>query len=568
MQWGVTIDLRDGVCLSAILYLPMNHSGPSPTIVTMTPYTAQAYHEVGLYFAQRGYPFVTVDVRGRGNSEGAFEPFASESQDGYDVVEWLARQRYCDGRVAMWGGSYAGYAQWATAQELPPHLATVVPVASPYLGVDFPMRNNIVATYLVRWLTLVAGSTSQDKIFADERFWRERFQRWFASAAAFKELDSIVGYPSETFQNWLAHPRQESYWDAYNPTSDQYANMSIPILTITGSYDGDQPGALTHYRAHLTHATAAACARHYLVIGPWDHAGTRNPQANVAGLSCGPASIIDLKQLHMDWYAWIMQGGPRPAFLQKRVAYYVMGADKWRYTDTLDEITDATGTFYLDSTGAALSIFASGTLQVQRGQGREDTYVHDPRDPTLSAPELTCTDALCLRPTFPTDNLTDQAPVYAGEGRQLIYHSAPLDQDTEISGFFKLSVWMAIDAPDTDFSVRVYCITPDGSSILLTADTLRARYRQSLREERLIDTQEPLRYDFDHFTFVARLLTKGSRLRLTVGPIHSIHSQKNHQSGGVIGEESMNVARPITVKLFHDAARPSALYVPYGRSEV
>jgi putative CocE/NonD family hydrolase len=558
--------MRDGVRLSAILYLPTHQSEPSPAIVTMTPYTAQTNHEVGVYFAERGLPFLAVDVRGRGNSEGTFAPFMGESQDGYDVVEWLAREPYCDGRVAMWGGSYAGYAQWAIAKEAPPHLATIVPVASPYFGVDFPMRNNIVSTYLLRWLTLVAGRTSQEKIFTDDRFWRRRFQHWFESDVAFKDLDSVVGNPSSLFQEWLAHPRQDPYWDAYNPSTKQYAGISMPILSITGSYDGDQPGALTHYREHVEHASAGARAQHYLVIGPWDHAGTRNPKATIAGMPAGPASLVDLKELHVAWYAWTLQDGPRPAFLQKRIAYYVSGAEKWRYADSLDEITGATDAFYLESNGSSLSVFASGILQSQPGRGDSDTYTHDPREPTLVAAELTCDDPLCLRPTFPTDNLTDQEPVFAGEGRQLVYHSAPFAADTEIGGFFRLTAWISIDAPDTDFSARVYCINPDGSSILLTADALRARYRQSLRAERLIDALEPLRYDFEHFTFVARLLARGSRLRLTIGPIHSIHSQKNYQGGGVLVEETLRDARPVTVRLFHDAAHPSALYVPYGCS--
>ena len=116
-QWGVQIPLRDGVKLSANLYRPRGESPPLPCVVTLTPYVAQSYHERGVYFAAHGYVFLSVDVRGRGNSEGVFTPFLQEARDGHDVVEWLARQPYCNGKVAMWGGSYAGYAQWASAKE-------------------------------------------------------------------------------------------------------------------------------------------------------------------------------------------------------------------------------------------------------------------------------------------------------------------------------------------------------------------------------------------------------------------------------------------------------------------
>src|SRR6185295_5443832 len=108
---------------------------PLPVIFTLTPYIADSYHDRAMFFARNGYVFALVDVRGRGSSEGTFDPFAQEARDGYDVVEWLARQPFGNGKVAMWGGSYAGYDQWATAKELPPHLATIVPAASAHPGV-------------------------------------------------------------------------------------------------------------------------------------------------------------------------------------------------------------------------------------------------------------------------------------------------------------------------------------------------------------------------------------------------------------------------------------------------
>ena len=567
MQWGVKIPLRDGIHLNATLYLPKNPATPSPAIFTLTPYIGQTYHDQGMYFAAHGYPFLSVDVRGRGNSEGVFKPNINEAKDGHDVVEWVAQQPYCNGQVAMWGGSYAGLDQWTTAKEFPPHLAAIVPVASVYMGVDFPMRANLWWPYLMQWLTYTSGRTSQDKIFEAHLFWSRTFQQWFESGAPFAELDSFIGNPSAIFQEWLSHPHRDAYWDSYNPTPEQLARLSLPILTITGIYDNAQLGALTHYKEHLNHASAAGRARHYLVIGPWDHAGTRVPKTEVGGLSFGPESLVDLRQLHLQWYAWTMQGGPKPQFLQKNVAYYITGAEKWCYADTLEAVTAQTKPFYLDSTGSASHIFASGVLREQIGRGAEDVYVHDPRDTGIAELECASSDPLCLRPTFPTNNLLDQKYLYANEGKQLIYHSVPFERDSDISGFFRLTAWLSIDQPDTDFRVAVYEIDINGSSILLATDAIRARYRESLREEKLIRTTEPLRYDFERFTFVARRICKGHRLRLVIGPINSIYSEKNHNSGGVVSEESMQDARSVTVKLFHDPAHPSALHVPFGQSE-
>jgi uncharacterized protein len=496
-------------------------------------------------------------VRGRGNSEGEFRPLIQEAKDGYDVVEWLAHQPYCNGKVAMWGGSYAGYDQWATAKEFPPHLATIVPAAAPYAGVDFPMRGNISDTYLMQWLTLTAGHASQDKLFGDGVFWNSKDRLWLESGAPFKELDTQLGNPSATFQLWLTHPHLDDYWDSYNPTAEQYAKLSIPILTITGSYDDDQPGALAHYHESMKNASPDGRARHYLIIGPWDHAGTRTPTAAFGGLTFGPASLVDLPKLHLDWYAWTMQGGARPEFLKRHVAYYVIQADKWRYADTLEDVTAESRAYYLDSTSNPTDVLASGSLSVEAPKGKPDHYLYNPRELSTAG----------LEATLDPSDLTAQTLIYAQRGKLLVYHSPSFEQDTEVSGFFRLSVWLAIDQPDTDFSVFVYEIRQDGSSILLTNDRQRARYRESAREDKPITTRKPLQYDFTGFTFTSRQMKKGSRVRLVIAPINSIYSQKNYNTGGAVSTESMKDARAVTVTLYHDRAHPSALFVPMGQKE-
>lgn len=557
MHWGVRIPLRDGICLHAILYLPKKNPTPAPAIFTLTPYIGQKYHDEALYFAAHGYPFLAVDVRGRGNSEGVFRPFINEAKDGFDVVAWLARQPYCNGKVAMWGGSYMAYDQWTTATEFPPHLATIVPVAPPYIGIDVPIRNGISPTYTMQWLTAVSGRTSQTDLLSGQGlFWGNRFREWLESGTPFKELDTFLGNPSPVFQEWVAHPQQDDYWDRCNPTAAQYAKLSIPILTITGIYDGDQPGALMHYREHLRNALPANRARHYLVIGPWEHGGMRTPQGQCGGLKTGSASRIDFRELHRQWYAWTMQGGPKPEFLQKNVAYYILGAEKWRYADTLEAVTSEVRLLFLHSTENPVDVFHSGSLRAEpQERGEPDHYVYDPRDVGLAA----------LESTVDIESVIDQRLIHAAVGQQLLYHGAPFEQDIEVSGFFRLSAWLAIDQPDTDFRASIWDVDIDGSAVLLSADWIRARYRQSPRVATPVATKEPLRYDFERFTFVSRLIRRGHRLRLVIGPINSIYSEKNYNSGGVVAEESMRDARPVTVKLFHDQSHPSALFVPIGQ---
>src|SRR6476469_2874304 len=179
LRWDVKIPMRDKVELNATLYLPKTPDGlppKMPVIFTLTPYISDTYHARAAYFASRGYVFALVDVRGRGNSGGEFEPFANEPRDGHEVVEWLAKQPFCDGKVAMWGGSYAGFDQWATAKEFPPHLATIVPAAAAHPGVDFPAPHSIFASYDVQWLTFTSGVTPNAKLFGESAFWIDKFR--------------------------------------------------------------------------------------------------------------------------------------------------------------------------------------------------------------------------------------------------------------------------------------------------------------------------------------------------------------------------------------------------------
>jgi uncharacterized protein len=556
LTWGVQIPLRDGVKLNATVYRPRAQSDPLPCVVTLTPYVGDTYHQRGIYFATHGYVFLTVDVRGRGNSEGHADLFRQEAHDGYDIVEWLARQPYCNGKVGMWGGSYAGYDQWATASQRPPHLATIAPAAASFPGVDFPQLDNIVSAGVIQWLTLVSGHTLQLDTYEDESYWRNQYLAFYLRRRRFDTLDSFVGHPVPLFHEWLAHPHQDAYWDSYNPADTQYAAIDLPILTITGQYDDDQAGALEHYHRHLRNASPPARDRHYLIIGPWNHAQTRTPQSEVDGLQVGPASVLDMDRLHREWYDWTLKSGSRPEFLKQHVAYYVTGAELWRYAETLQQVTAATRTLYLSSDGGrANDVFHSGRLQESApSTAASDHYVYDPSD--LQDKDL-------LTQLDPT-RLTEQRDVLLSVGRELIYHSAPFATDTEVCGFFHLELWLMIDAPDTDFYVAIYDIAADGGSVLLTRMAQRARYRNSPRAAHLVPAGKALEYHFEQFPFVARRIAKGHRLRLVVGPLGSIYMQKNYNSGGTVAQEDARDERVVHVQLFHDAQHPSALWVPLG----
>ena len=554
MQWAVKIAARDGVKLNATVFTPHGQKDPLPVIFTFTPYIGDSYTDRAVYFAKHGYVYALVDVRGRGNSGGEFEPFVNEGKDGYDVVEWLAKQPYCNGKVTMWGGSYAGFDQWTVLKEFPPHLATIVPAAAAHPGVDFPFQYNIFASYDMQWLTFTSGVTSNGSLFGNSAFWTAKAREMYMAHSAFQDFDKVVGNGSTVFQKWIKHPAPDAYYDAMAPSPEQYKRMSVPILTITGHYDGDQPGAFTFYKRHMQYGTAEAKAKHFLIVGPWDHAGTRTPKAEVGGLKFGQASLVDLNKLHTEWYDWAMKGGAKPEFLKKRVAYYVVGAEEWKYADSLESISNATKTLYLGSGSGAGDVFRSGTLMEDNTAASTgmDSWTYDPLDTRPGSAE----------PEDDGNSLTSQRAVVNLFGEGVIYHSEIFSENSEIAGFAKLTVWLKMDVPDTDLEADLYEVLPDGGSVALTGASMRARYRESLREAKPVVPGKIEKYVFDNFTFFARRIGKGSRLRLVVRSINSTGSEKNYNSGGVVAAETGKDARTAHISLVHDKEHPGALELP------
>lgn len=557
IRYGVMIPMRDGVKLAATLYLPRGASGPLPTIFSHTPYTADLYHPEGMYFSTNGFPYLAVDMRGRGDSEGEFSPFGTEPEDGHDIVEWIARQPFCDGKVATNGHSFVGYTQWAAVRG-EAKLATMVPLSPAWAGTDFPMNGNIFYAQPVPWLTHVGGRTQRDALMKDGLYHVSKQIDFLRSGRPFRELDAFYGMPFAKFQEWMDHPFQSDYWDRRNPAPAQLSRLTIPVLTLCGYFDGDQPGALEAYRQHLRHAGDKA--EHYLVIGPWGHDQVRKPSDTYQGIALGQASVIDTLKLHLDWYSWTMSGGAKPEFLQKKIAYYVLGADRWRYADRLEDVTAHYETLRLTSSGNPTSVYRAGGLvigaQVEE-DGGPDHYVYDPRD----------LNGLMRVLALGGPPLLDQTAAQDETAPQLIYQTPAFASDVELSGVFKLTAWISLDQPDTDFHASIHVIGRDGSSVFLTEQRLRARHREGLRGEKLVDTEEPLPYEFKNFSFVSRLIRQGSRLRLILRPNDSFAYQRNRNSGKPVADETAADARPVTVRLHHDAAHPSALSIPIGQLE-
>jgi putative CocE/NonD family hydrolase len=562
------IAMRDGVQLEAWITRPAQLKGTAPAILTLTQYDIDGSRRgEPSYFAQRGYVFVQVYTRGRGRSGGVKEDSLglTVGRDGHDLVEWIARQPWSNGQVVMYGGSFVGMTQWHTAAQHPPHLRAIAPYVAIYPGWDIPNSNGIPQAWTAVILGYTSGRALNPGFIGNPEYWAGRMLEQYAASAPFAELGAALGIADDDWwmsdahgrhvpmmKMWLDHVGDEAFNLAAEPRPADYAAMNFPVLTATGFFDDDQPGALRYYRRHLAFAPAAAAAQHYLVIGPWDHGGTQVPAKEIAGLTIPDAAVIEMKELHAAWYDFALGRGPRPAFLHDKVAYFMPGADEWRYAPSLPAASSGTELVLhlADPGGTPRDVFHSGGL-VRTPPGEEPAalLVSDPRE----LPELEVAQYL------PGEGLTSQ--FRALQKRVLVFHSDPFERDTEIAGQVRLLLACAADTPDFDLWAQLMLVKPDGSAVQLGEDVRRARFRDGPFRQELLEPGETVEIPFE-FKWLAWRIPAGARLRLVLAPLNSPNFQKNYNTGGRIGYENPADARVAHIRIFHDAQHPSRLVLP------
>jgi hypothetical protein len=288
------------------------------------------------------------------------------------------------------------------------------------------------------------------------------------------------------------------------------------------------------------------------VIGPWDHGGTQRPQKEILGVKIPDAAVLNMDGLHADWYDWVLGRGARPEFLKDKVAYFMLGADEWRYAKSLEAASSGkTLDFYLSAQeGTPESVFHSGSL-VEKPASTEPpaVVVSDPHE----LPELEMAKYIM------DEDLTSEFRDY--QKRAIVFHSEPLAKDVEVAGQMRLKLDVQADAPDFDLWAQVLMISPDGSVVRLGEDIRRARFRDGFFKEELLKPEQIVEIPFE-FYWMARRIPAGARLRVTVAPLNSAQYQKNYNTGGRIGYEKIEDARIAHIKVFHDAKQASVLELP------
>ncbi|MCH2033436.1 MAG: CocE/NonD family hydrolase [Tenacibaculum sp.] len=553
------IELSDGIKLSSNIYFPENYDKRKkyPTVLVITPYVSDENHERGLFFSRNDYVFITVDCRGRGNSEGEFIPFESDGKDGAEVINWIGKQSWSNGKVGMFGGSYRGMNQWLILKEFPKNLKTIIPIASVGPGLDFPKYNNIFYPYVMRWLMLTSGKTINQKLFGED-FWKQKREQLYLEGKPFNSYDEIVGFPKKVFQKWISHPSHDEFWQQFYFTKEQSKKVNIPILSITGHFDSDQPGAMKYYSDHMNNGNEEAKSNHYLIVGPWSHGGTRRPKKEFWGLKFGENAVIDMNDLYLKWFNWTLKEGKKPTILKDKIMLYTMGENTWNYTTKLDELSNGEKELFLSSFNSeANDVFSSGDLldAPLSNDLNPDIIVYDPsKKKGINSASYN---------SKISEVFTDQS--YVNDEDILIYHSKPLEEDMEVNGKIRFEAYISMDVEDTDLEVTMYEISKDNSSKFLQKDQIRARYRKGLEKPVLVRKNVIEKYVFEGENLFSRVIKKGSRIRLVFSSIDKPNVQRNFNSKEDPSIQKMENAKIATIKLFHNKKYPSRIVLPIKR---
>ena len=326
---GHLVTMRDGVRLSVDVYRPAG-AERFPGVLTITPYDNTGPRERARWFARRGYVAVLADSRGRYDSEGEWDPFIVEHKtDGYDLVEWIAAQPWCNGSVGMVGGSYLGWTQWWTASQAPPSLKAIAPaVAPPDAFSNIPYQQGIMLGPFVDWAAWMSGRTAQIKDegpyggFTNTR-WEDLLH------APYITLDEARGMKDGGWwKSWInGYLASDPYWDGMEYQSpESFARMTVPALNLTGWFDADFPGSPINYAGMKAHGATAEARRPGLLIGPWFHG--LNDRV-VAGIDYGPEAQIDLDGYITRWFDHFLKGIDNGVTEDPRVHVFVMGPNRW-----------------------------------------------------------------------------------------------------------------------------------------------------------------------------------------------------------------------------------------------
>lgn len=532
----VVIRTATGTRLSAMLVRPRAAADRLPALLEFTIYV---YPEnSALECAAHGYVGVVAYTRGKRDSRGNVTPYEHDGADARDVIGWIAKQPWSDGRVGMYGSGYSAFAAWAAAKHSPPALRAIATASSIAPGIDAPDRNGIFLNSSYRWSRYVTGTRMlNDTADQDEAHWLALNRTWYQTGQPYEDLPKIDGTANPTFSLWLHHPTYDRYWQAMVPYRMDFAHVDIPVLAMSGYYDLNEPGALYYFQEHQHYNPHA---NHTLLIGPFDDGvaiGMPNPE--LQGYPLDDAARMDWHELRYQWFDSIFKGAQRPPLLRPGIDYEVMGGDEWRQTDAVDTMASRALRLYLDPSPS--------------DSGGQDTHLLAdlaPLRPSFIDQTVNFADRSDADWLLPTAIETDTLPTH----ESIVYATAPLHDTTELDGLMSGQLSFTTNKPDFDFSLALFEQMADGRYLKLfdPPDEFRASHMADRSTRHLLQAgpmQQQITFSSEHL--LARRLAAGSRLVLVLSVVKRPDQEINYGTAAAVASQSVADAKePLRIRWF------------------
>jgi putative CocE/NonD family hydrolase len=565
VERGHVVPMVDGVRLVTDVYHPAG-DGPWPTLIFRVRGSLSAGFITSVLMlnpmvaVERGYAVVIQQVRGRGLSEGEWNPFFNEGSDGADCVRWVLDQAWCNGRIGTYGTAYSAVsALQLVAQGFEEVKACTV------LGTNANPYDNWIYTsecfelgWNVYWAYMLGIESIGRLDCSDE----ERAQsRSDLSQAIINAPEVVRRLPidqhpelrngvSPCYEDWLEHPSYDEYWDSINILK-KVPQISAPILSIVGWHDNFLKSHFDLYRQITSVGAEPGRSNHRMVVGPWEHVSYVNPFSTSANgvreFGLEASSGVGLSgSLVLDWMdKWVKEETTDEA---SGVRYWQMGENCWKEVDLWPPVGVETS-WYLSSEGGDDAARNKGEL-VLEAPGRQvaDTFQYDPVDPTPTV------GGKLLMPTIQFAGIHDQTAV---EQRPDVacYTSPVLTDPVAVSGPVKCLLWVSTSAQDTDFTAKLVDIEPGGMAANLADGIVRLSkaFPDQLNELGAIREVEIDLWDLGH-TFLP-----GHQIRLEVASANFPRFDRNLNV--VAGPDLLSIDDAVTATqtIYHDADRPSRL---------
>ncbi len=464
----VNVPMRDGVVTRASLIRP-SKPGKYPVILERTPYNRlMATDDAGMY-ARRGYAVVVQDVRGTGESKGSFDPMVAERKDGYDTIDWISKQEWCDGNVGMIGASYVGFVQWAAAVEHHPALKCIVPQVSPPSSAmwNIPYENGVFTLLSdLWWLRIVDNPKGQNMLEAMGDITNLKGLQTLPLEQA---DDKLLGFNSKIFSEWLRRDTA-SKWPSWN-FDEEMKGVTIPALHISGWYDGDEIGTQRNWQL----VNGGGNKNQWLIYGPWTH--FFNSSSKVGKVDFGKDAVLELDSLYIRWFDTWLKGKSVGLDQVPKVRFFAMGENKW-HTSTAWPPAEAKQEILKMEFGdvnAGPKSTAKLLPSITKDTVARASY--DPKQEKISTDSLKVNDS-------EADLYVKSSSLTKG---QMVLRSQPFDRDRIVTGPVTVEFDFKSTAHDTDFFASAF--DEDESKrmfIVFRPGKLKASYLQGLDQQRFL----------------------------------------------------------------------------------